>query len=208
MKQRGKMTDKKVIEYMSKRLTKGEMQFAQMLLRNSSRKPRGRRFTDEEKCMLLAVYKHGPKCYKHLLTHLRLPSKRTLCRHSAKLLFKVGVDLKFFAFIRDKVKDMPELSKYCIIAWDEVAVKAHLDYNHSKDAIDGFVHLANGRRPDFATHTLTFMLRGISDPFKESLAYFHTDNLLAPELAELITLVVEAVMDTGNFQFHKNFLTV
>lgn len=199
MKERGKMNDKKVVEYLSRKLSKGEMQFVEMLLRNSSRKPRGRRFTDDEKSMLLAIYKHGPKCYRHLLTNFRLPNKRTLCRHSAKLLFKVGIDAKFFDFIRDKVKVMPELSKSCIVAWDEVAVKAHLDYNHSKDAIDGFVNLANERRPDFATHTLTFMLRGIDDPFKESLAYFHTDNLLALELAELITLVVEAVMNTGNY---------
>lgn len=199
------MDDKKVLEYLSRKLTKGEMQFVQMLVRNSTRKPRGRRFTDEEKSMLLAVYKHGPKCYRHLLESLRLPSKRTLCRHSSKLLFKAGILPKFFDFIRDKVNHMSEQSKNCILAWDEVAVKAHLDYNHSKDTIDGFVELANESRPNFATHSLTFMVRGINDPFKESLAFFHTDNLLALELAELIILVVEAVVDTGDICFFTTY---
>lgn len=86
------------------------------------------------------------------------------------VLFKAGILPKFLEFIRDKVKDMPEIKKYCIVGWDEVAVKAHLDYNHSKDTIDGFVDLANEKRPNFATRSLTFMMRGISEPFKQHIS--------------------------------------
>lgn len=111
-----------------------------------------------------------------------LPVKRTLGRHSASLLFQTGVNAKIIQHITEKVKELPENGKYCSLVWDEVNLKAHLDYNIARDEIDGFVDLSSERRPALATHALTFMIRGIHIPFKESIGYFFTDGLKYFEL--------------------------
>lgn len=172
-----------------------------MQVKNSGKKAKGRRYTPEEKALALILYKHGPKNYRNMRKMFILPSKRTLGRFSARLIFHTGIDTKMFAHIKKKVGSLPELDKYCTLSWDEVSLKAHLDYNVSRDEIDGFVDMLGVRRPIFATHALTFMIRGIKTPFKQPIAYFFTHGLKHFELAEMIKLVTEAVLDTGNYSF-------
>lgn len=78
-----------------------------------------------------------------------------------------------------------------------MALSHHLSYCTSEDYIDGFVDFGDVRIPDFATHSLTFMLRGISKPFKQPVAYFYTQNLNGIQLADLIKLMIRAVHDSG-----------
>lgn len=182
-----------------------QMEFLIMQLSNSKKKLHGERYTDEQKNFSLAIYKQSPKCYRFLRRIFRLPSKRTLGRHSAKIIFESGIDPKLFDFIKERVNNMPEIDKYCTISFDEMALKAHLDYNEARDLIEGFVELADERRPEFATHSLTFMVRGIHTPYKQSVAFFYTAGLKSVELATLIKLVTEAVLETGKkfMKFHE-----
>lgn len=117
--------------------------------------------------------------------------------YSAQLVFQTGVDTKLFALIAEKVKSLSEEYKYCTLTWDEVSLKAHLDYSVSRDEIDGFVDMLDVRRAAFATHALTFMIRGIKIPFKQPIGYFFTHGLKHFELAEMIALITKAVLDTG-----------
>lgn len=133
-----------------------------MQLRNSERKNHGQRYTKEEKYMLLAVYKHGAKCYRFISQLFSLPSKRTLNRHSALLQFKTGINPKLFQFIRSKASQMDNLDKYCTLSWDEMAVTTHLNFSDAHDAMDGFVDFGEVQIPEFATHALVFMIRGVS----------------------------------------------
>lgn len=175
-----------------------------MQLKNSKKKPNGRRYTSEQKALSLILYKNSPKNYRFMRKVFVLPSKRTLGRYSAQLLFQSGVDTKLFAHIAEKVKNLPESYKHCTLSWDEVSLKAHLDYNISKDEIDGFVDMLKLRRPSFATHALTFMIRGIQVPFKQSVAFFFTNGLKNFELAEIIELVTKEVFSTGIFTTFRN----
>lgn len=143
-----------------------------MHLRNTGRKPLGRRYTPEEKSLALILYKHSPKNYRFMRKVFILPSKRTLGRPSALLMFGTGVNNKIFALIKEKVKTLSENGRYCALSWDEVSLKSHLDYNVTRDEIDGFVDLATIRKPVFATHSLTFMIRGIDNPYKQAIGYF------------------------------------
>lgn len=127
-----------------------------------------------------------------------LPSKRTLGRYSAQLMFETGVNAKLFAYIKTKVEAMSDLEKLCSLSWDEVSLKAHLDYSSTRDEIDGFVDLSYVRTPGFATHALTFMIRGIHASYKQPIGFFFTHGLKAYELAEIIKLMTESVLDTGN----------
>lgn len=126
-----------------------------------------------------------------------LPSKRTLARHSANLLCEAGIDTKFFECVKEKVKELKDVDKYCILTFDEVSLTAHLDYSPARDVIDGFVELPDVRRPDFATHSLNFMVRGVNMKYKQPVAHFFTNGLKAYELAGIIKIVIENVLDTG-----------
>lgn len=132
-----------------------------------------------------------------------LPCKRTLGRYSAQLAFETGINPKLFELMKTgmktKVGTLSEKAKCCTLSWDEVSLKAHLDYSTTKDQIDGFVDLAYVRTSGFATHALTFMVRGIQIPFKQSIGYFYTDGLKAFQLVEMIKLITEAVLDRGDF---------
>ncbi len=174
-----------------------QLAFFSMQIKNSGKNPNGRRYTSEEKGLALVLYKNSPKNYRFMEKFFVLPSKRTLGRYSAELIFQTGVDMKLFAHIAEKVKSFPDEYKYCTLMWDEVSLKAHLDYNASRDEIDGFVDMLGVRRSAFATHALTFMIRGIKIPFKQPIAYFFTHGLKHFELAEMIELITKAVLDTG-----------
>lgn len=145
------------------------------------------------------MYKSGPRSYR--FNHDRImitPTLSTLCRHSAKLMFRARISPELFSFIKDKVKNWTEEDKICTLEFDETALKARLDYNTTMDEIDGFVELAGIRRPEFATHSLTFMVRGMKVPFKQPVAFYYTHGLKSSELIELLMLVPKAVLATGN----------
>lgn len=162
-----------------------------------------------EKNLSLAMYKQSPKMYRFLQKFLVLPTKKTLGRHSAKLIFETGVNQKLFSYIKDRVQELPEIDKHCVLVWDEIGLKAHLDYSQSRDLIDGFVDLGDIRRPTFATHSLNFMIRGINTPYKQSGPYYNTDYLKGFELAALVRTVMEAVFDAGKsyslYPLHMSF---
>lgn len=88
-----------------------------------------------------------------------LPSKRTLCRHSALLQFKTGINPKLFKFIKSKASQLDNLDKICTVGWDEM-VLTQINFCDSNDAMDGFVDYGDIQIPEFATHALVFMIRG------------------------------------------------
>lgn len=182
------------MKYLSGIFNPEQLAFFSMQLKNSGKKSKARRFT---------LYKHSPKNYKEMRKVFILPDKRTLGRFSAKLVFNAGIDTKLFAHITEKVENLSELDTYCTLSWDEVSLKAHLDYSVYRDEIDGFVDMLGVRRPDFASHALTFMIRGINTPFKQPIGYFYTNGLKYYELAEMIELITKAVLDTGILIFCK-----
>lgn len=190
--------DTNVINYLSKKVDKQFLELVKMQLTNYGRPKHGRRYTKEQKSLCLAMYKYGPKSYRFKETWMILPVKQTLGRHSANLLFKSGVDSKVFDAIKKTVKDWSDCDKYCTISWDEVSLKEHLEYSHSRDVLEGFVETEKPTQPIFATHALTFMVRGIKMTFKQAIGYFYTNGLKSFELIELIKLMIGAIANTGN----------
>lgn len=193
-----KLTVENVLGFLSVKFNQQQLVFFEMQIKNSDKPNYGQRYTSEQKSLCLALYKKSPKNYRFMRTIFTLPCKKTLGRHCAHLLFKSGIDPNYLEMIKNQVKDLPEADKYCTIGWDETSLKAHVDYSSTRDVIDGFVELADERRPIFATHSLNFMVRGIHKNFKQPICHFYTADLNHHELAELIKLVIGAVFDTGN----------
>lgn len=179
---------------------KEKAMFFEMQLKNAGKHKNAHRYTAEEKSFCLAIYKQSPKTYRNTLSrHFHLPSKRTLGRHSAKLMFESGINCKYFEYLGSTVMSMSEIDKNCFLVWDEISLTPHVDYSSDRDVIDGFVEMIMMRRPSFATHALVFMARGIARNYKQPLAYFYTDGLKHFELVEMVRLVGCSVLDSGKF---------
>lgn len=175
-----------------------------MQLRNAGRKPHGRRYNLKEKSLCLAMYKTGPRSYRFKEDHVMvLPNLSTLSRHSANLMFRSGICPELFTFIKEKVKDWPKSYLLCSLSFDETALNSRLEYSAMDDEIIGFVEMAGVRKPVFATHALTFMVRGINIPFKQPVTYCYTHGLKSFELGELLMLVLEAVFSTGKHSVYS-----
>lgn len=204
-----KLDDKQVLQYLRdrKKYSSTQIEFQEMQLRNASRKPHGRRYTLKEKSMCLAMYKSGPRSYRFKENNkiMVLPTLSTLSRHSAKMIFRTGINPELFSFIKKKIKDWSESDLLSSFSFDETAVKYRAEYSSTDDEIIGFIELAGIRRPVFASHALTFMVRGIHRPFKQPVAHFYTHGLKAFELAELIILVLEYVLSTGKHSVKLKF---
>lgn len=186
-------------KYLSSKLTVEQNNFVQMMLRNAGKKKKGWRFNKDDKNFALAAYKQSPKAYRHYRAFYGGPGKTSIYKHSAFVRFEAGINPKLLEFIKSSVDNMKEAEKYVTIAWDEMSLQTHLDFNSVKDYIDGFVDYGDRREMKFGTHALVFMVRGITKEFKQPVAYFITENINSTELSELIRLVIEAILDTGTF---------
>ncbi|KAJ6642789.1 hypothetical protein Bhyg_07743, partial [Pseudolycoriella hygida] len=189
-------TDENVVKYLSNKFNKQQLEFFKMQIFNSGKNINGRRYNDNQKSLSLSIHKQSPKNYHFLRRFLILPGKTTLGRHRAHLVFQSGIDPRLMNIVKLKVKELTEKQKISTLSWDEVSLKPHIDYNRSRDIIDGFVDVNGSRRPEFATHALTFMVRGIHTPFKEPVSYYYTANLNGIELSEAVRMTNEAVVDT------------
>ncbi|XP_037037374.1 uncharacterized protein LOC119075089 [Bradysia coprophila] len=192
-----KLTDATVLSYLKTKFNDQLLEFVKMQLKNCGRSKHGRRYSPKQKSLCLAMYKKGPKSYRFNETWCCLPTRRTLGRYSAQLIFQSGVDYKVLAAMKSIVLDWPHKDKFCTFGWDEVSLNAHLDYCQSLDKIEGFVEMGRANKPIFATHSLTFMVRGIEVPYKQSIGYFYTNGLKSFELAELIKLMIGRVQIIG-----------
>lgn len=192
------INDATLLHYLSSKCTKQLLELIKIQLTNCGRPGTGRRYTDEQKSLCLAMYKQGPRSYRFKSKWCILPTKRTLGRYSADLIFKSGVDPKMFESIKNVVKDWPQKQKLCAVTFDEIALKEHLAYSQAQDKIEGFVEMNRRmKEPLFATHSLTFMVRGLASNYKQPVGHFYTKGIKAFELVELVQLMVGEVSTTG-----------
>lgn len=192
-------TESIYFNFISKNFSKDQITFLKCLLRNNNRHPMGRRFTFEEKCMAAAMYKQGPKSYRFLANMFPLPNRQSLIKHTAQIHFDAGIKNNILLYLKNIVKKMKPVDKLCVVSFDEVSVKAGLEYCKANDRIDGFVDFGEGNRStELADHALTFMVRGVQVPYKVSVAYFLIDSSLKSNvMSELIKIVLKAIFETG-----------
>ncbi|KAJ2937540.1 hypothetical protein O0L34_g19047 [Tuta absoluta] len=168
-----------------------------MQIKQSTKKAKGRRFTDEEKLIAVSIMKQSPKCYNFLQKIFILPSKSTLNKMISELNVEAGINEQIFKAVTQEVSTWEENKKYCSILFDEMALEAGLTYDRNKDLIDGFVEL-NAKTDDFADHALVFMLRGAIHKWQQPLVfYFCKGATSAINLKNIIKQIVVAVGDAG-----------
>ena len=180
-------------------LTALQSNFVHMILRNAHKNSKGRRFTMDEKLLCLSIFKRSAATYRYLGTFLPLPSPTSV----KKLLRRIKLDTGITPTMRDLLKDAAnrmtdDLDKVCVLMWDEVSLKMHLQYCYQKEKIIGFEDWGTKRTRKYADHALVFMLRGIKTGWKIPVAYnFCSAQTTYDQLTLCIKEVVRAVTKAG-----------
>lgn len=169
-----------------------------MQVRSSGKKPKGRRFTLNEKILALSLYKPSPKAYRLLSQICALPSRRTLQNILETVDLKSGINEKIFADLQQKVNKMPAKHKFCSLLFHEMAIGSNISYNKTRDNINGFVDNGSKRKLIFSDHVLVFMLRGVVKKYKQPLAYtFCSGTTKTADLKFQLKNIIEKVQSTG-----------
>ncbi|XP_045448183.1 uncharacterized protein LOC123656558 [Melitaea cinxia] len=177
----------------TKDMTRPAKLFTQMQVYQTSKKPKGRRYTTDEKILCLSMYKKSPKCYNVLSKFFTLPSAKAMKRLLAKIKIKSGINTILFEKIKKTVADKDISDCLCSLIFDEMAITPQIHYNTQKDVLQGFDE--EGKK--FANHVLVFMIKGIKENFKQPVAYYFTNSLNTYELKKIIKIVIRNVQDTG-----------
>lgn len=145
----------------------------EMQLKNSMKMSHGRRFTEEEKSIGLALYKHSPSTYRYMCEIMILPSVTTIKRHLSNIELDTGINSNIADLLKEcssKITD--SLEKVHLLMWDETFLRTQLWYDCKKDKIIGFEDFGNRRTSKFADHTLVFMTRSPKTNSKLPISYY------------------------------------
>jgi hypothetical protein len=169
------------------------------IFRNSTFKPRGRRWNLEEKILALSLLKRSRKCYKLLQTLFPLPSGRTLQSLLNTVQFRTGINPQVIKTLKLSVKKKPEIDRYCCLLFEEMSIRENIRFNQKFDFIEGFQDHGSERRTcQLANHALVFMVRGVHRKWKQPLAYYLScGSTKAEMLVQLLDEVLDACHEVG-----------
>lgn len=162
-------------------------------LNRKVRKARGRRYSEEEKLMSLALYKSTGAGYRAFSKWFELPSKRTLRRMLNGISIGTGMNEFLMENLKQSTKHFKSRERFCLLLFDEIALMPHLDFNKNSDEIDGLV---NG---EIINHACVFMLRGITRKWKQTIAFeFCKGSIKTYQLKTLISTLIGTLKEIGN----------
>lgn len=181
------------------RLTSTQQTMVVMQLRNACKDPKGRRFSEAEKNIGLALYKRSPSTYGYMCTLLTLPSISTVRRNLSDVELDTGINSNISQLLKEcTVKMVDEKDKVQILMWDETYLKTELHYDYRKDKFVGFEDFGDQRSSSFADHILVFMTRGIHNNTKLPVSYYFCHSQTKGEkLFGLIKSNVQHLTDCG-----------
>lgn len=175
-------------------------QFIQSQIRMQPQKPRGRRFTTDDKVFALSLYKQSGKAYKVLSKMFALLSRKCILDLLKKIPFEAGINKRIFEHLKTAVQKIKhKLDRYCTVVFDEISLSASLQYLEQYDKVIGFKDFGGqNRSSDFADKALVFMVRGSRKKFKQPVAFYLTNgNMDSTHLSIIIKEVIKAVQLTG-----------
>ncbi|XP_045535436.1 uncharacterized protein LOC106716651 [Papilio machaon] len=159
-------------------------------------KPRGRRYTMEEKILALTMYKQSAKAYNLLNKMFVLPSKRSLQKLLSHIPLEPGINEHIFAHLKKAVRRLPLEKRLCTLIFDEVALDVGLHFNNGR--IIGFEDLGFKSSKLIADHALVFMVKSIKGKFKQPVCFTFTKSCTKKDdLKHLIKLLIRKIHDSG-----------
>lgn len=177
---------------LSHEMSRASAVFVGSQLRCSKKKPKGRRWTLEEKVMALSLYKKSPKAYRFMRCMFALPCKKTLNCLLSGIPFGTGINGEIFATLASAISELEDCDKMCILLFDEMSIREHLSYNSSLDLIVGVEDFGtHGRTTRYANQVMVFMVSGLLKKWKQPVAYYFSSGGIHSEmLVDLIKAVL------------------
>lgn len=172
--------------------------FTKMQLKNAS-KPRGRRFSLNEKIMSLTILKQSPKAYNYLRQMFVLPSKRSLQTLLSLFSVKPGLNLHILKDLQSAVRLMPDEKRIVNLMFDEISLCPGVTYDPDIDAVIGFEDMgSNSRNKTLADHALVFMIKSVKSKCKQPICFtFCKSSTKAIHLKNLIKNIVLELQNIG-----------
>ncbi|KAG8222590.1 hypothetical protein J437_LFUL002582 [Ladona fulva] len=181
-----------VIDFLKSMMSETAAEFLASQMRCSKRKAKGRRWTHKEKVIALSIYKQSPKCYRFLRSMVVLPCSRTLKTILSSLPFTTGIDNQALSIISHHLNQGEACYRMCVLMFDEMSLKPHLDYRVKSDLIVGYEdHGHLGRSSRIAKFALVFMVRGLLQKWKQPIAVYFSSS---PTKSEILVALMEEVL--------------
>ncbi|KAK3927524.1 Transposable element P transposase [Frankliniella fusca] len=179
------------------RISPALFKIIQCQLRNSKRKPKGYRYTDDEKVVFMGIHQTGPRGYRCL--PIIKPSKKTIKTTLESLQLQPGINEIVIKSLKTRVSGMEEAQKHVSIVFDETAAKVHFQYCAATDLVTGFVDLGNGARRALAgEEVMVGMVRCIYGSWKQPIAFWYTNRkLTSQDFSKIFKECISAVLSTG-----------
>ena len=112
------LSESNVARTLFKGLSQETANFLIAQLRCGKRAPKGRRWSDAEKVVALAIYKRGPKCYNFLRKIVALPSRRTILALLEKVPLEVGINEHLFRYLNQSLHEkLIGCVSFCLMRW-------------------------------------------------------------------------------------------
>jgi hypothetical protein len=89
--------------------------------RNIKHKPKGRRWSLEDKLLAISLLKHSPKCYTFLHSLLPLPSRQSLQTILNTVHFRTGINAHVFNTLKCTLQTMSDADRVCCLMFDEMS---------------------------------------------------------------------------------------
>lgn len=150
-------------------------QFFIKLQLKGTKKPRGRRYTRNEKIMALSIYKQSPKAYNLLKKMFILPSKRCLQKILSSFQMKPGINAEILEYLKKQVQHMTA-EKRINLLFDEVSLAPGMVNNDFLNEIIGFPDDGSKKTKDIAGRALVFMIKGIKSKTKQPILFTFTKS--------------------------------
>lgn len=138
-----------------------------------------------------------PSCIRSWVSNLTGHCEPGICPEALRAIKKIA-------------NDMTQKNKkfICSLAWDEMNIKRHVNWNESKNKFVGFIsngrNDVNGELP-VASQALVFLLTGINAEISIPVAHFFIKGLLAEEKAALINKIIIEITRAGGFLINVTF---
>ena len=156
-------------------------------------------WTNKMKMLCLTIHFHSPKAYQYLRKLLLLPCERTLQRCFEGVQLNPRIRETIIEASRRKVAGMSQLQKFCVVSFDEMAVKTALSYRRDVDYIEGFVVHGDGDQcsPEYANPALVFMASGMLCKWKQSIGYVFSNSSTPASVVILLQKFINRLFEIG-----------
>ena len=138
---------------------------------------------------------HSPQAFKTLRRVFSLPARSTILMFLEKSFrsLEPGFSNKVMALLKMRVDTMTKLERNCSLVFDEMSLKQHLDFDKYSDKVIGIQ--SNGKP---VNEVLVLIVRGLSTKWKQSIAYFYSNNsMCSTNLARIVNNAMIHLHTTG-----------